>query len=251
MCRGMPEWVAEVSRGPLLERMRAAATSLLLVLSISIFSRTTFPLPRNVLLRPCLRCTSSSARTPFAHLVDNLVRLPPQLIFWARERLELELCQTTGYFLLLGTHPGFLYPVSSWCCLPRHSSPAQDACPHAMLFGHFVLLSHFLIHSHCLTCRYDLGASTKQNRSASCIVGPTSVPPVPEKCPSLYTERCPSLSYSAKVMAVSRGSQLEPVIIGHAPHCSLFLNGPPPMRSDKHCVIQALLSPHFAPICAE
>ena len=63
----------------------------------------------------------------------------------------------SGTFLLLGTHPGFLYPVSSWCCLPRPSSPAQHACPHAMLFGHFVHLFHHLIHSHLLICRSDLG----------------------------------------------------------------------------------------------
>ena len=77
------------------------------------------------------------------------------------------------------------------------------------------------------------------------------MPPVPEKCPSLYTERCPSLSHSAKVMAVSRGSQLEPVIIGHAPHFSRFLNGPPPMRSRQTLRHPGSALTTRAPICAE
>ena len=79
MCRGMPEWVAEVPRDPPLEHLRSAVAVPLARLKHQRL-RTTFPLPRNVLLRPCLRCTSTSAHTPFVHLVDNLVRQPPQLI---------------------------------------------------------------------------------------------------------------------------------------------------------------------------
>ena len=127
----------------------------------------------------------------------------------------------SGTFLLLGTHPGFLYPVSSWCCLLRPSSPAQHALPHAMLFGHFVHLFHCLIHSHLLICRSDLGhlhpPSSTDLPGQRCVfnrvhfsgTGDTEVGPSPMLC----TERYPSLSHSATVMAVSCISQLESVMI--------------------------------------
>ena len=109
---------------------------LLLVSSISVSSRTTFPFPRNVLLRPCLRCTNSSAHTPFVNLVDNLVRLPPQHILdkgafgvgvapkhWAISPVKYTLWLFVSRFLSV---------------LPLLSKPAQDECPYAMPFGHFV-----------------------------------------------------------------------------------------------------------------
>ena len=99
-----------------------------------------------------------------------------------------------------------------------------------MPFGHFVHLFHYLIHSHLVICRYDLGHLHPPSRS--------DLPPVLSVqllChPFPKSARCPCVS------------QFESVITGHAPHFSLFLNGRPPMRFDKLCVIQALISPHLA-----
>ena len=99
-----------------------------------------------------------------------------------------------------------------------------------MPFGHFVHLFHYLKHSHLVICRYDLGHLHPPSRS--------DLPPVLSVqllChPFPKSARCPCIS------------QFESVITGHAPHFSLFLNGPPPMRLDKLCVIEALISPHLA-----
>ena len=92
-----------------------------------------------------------------------------------------------------------------------------------MLFGHFVHLFHYLIHSHLLICRSDLGhlhpPSSTDLPGQRCVfnivhfsgTGGTEVGPSPMLC----TERYPSLSHSATVMAVSCISQLESVMIGH------------------------------------
>ena len=159
---------------------------------------------------------------------------------------SLSCAKLLGTFLLLGTHPGFLCPVSSWCCLLRPSSPAQHACPHAMLFGHFVHLFHNLIHSHLLICRSDLGdlhrTSSTDLLGQRCVfnmvhfsgTGGTEVGPSAMLC----TERCLSLSHSAQLMAVSYGSQLESVIVGQ--HTSLQSV---PQRTATNAIRQTLCHP--------
>ena len=116
-----------------------------------------------------------------------------------------------------------------------------------MLFGHFVHLFHYLIHSHLLICRYDLGRSHPPSR--------TDLPPVllVQLLCHPFWRSAPCCAQSAvfpcripaKVTAVSCISQSESVLIGHAPHFSLPPKGPPPMRFDKLCIIQAPFSPHL------
>ena len=108
---------------------------LLLVLRISVSSRTTFPLPRNVLLRPCLRCTSSSAHTSTISS-DCLLSLS-----LTQNRSALELHQNTGHILLSSTHARFWYPFSSLCCRFSANLPKTHALMRCRLATSFTFFT--------------------------------------------------------------------------------------------------------------